>query len=295
MHNKKKIEQEIEMVLTLKLLAEAYEEISVSRMQLVRSKVLSTREYIEKLSEVFSDVKLSYKKQLQKLIKKGKKMEGGFSFDTLSKNGREASILITANENFYGGLIKKVFTLFMEKVKQRDTDILVIGKVGKKFLDEAGVRGYKYIQVSDRNMSEEELKALLKETIDYQTVNVFYGQFQNMRSQIPVTHNISGDVAVGDGGKELDEKVNFYFEPSLERVFILFNNQVFSSILKQTLGEAELARLASRVWAMDEALTNIHGSHEKLKKDRNRVQKLIENKKQIQRVSGFLIWGQKGN
>lgn len=294
MHNKRKIEQEIEVVLTLKFLAEAYEEISISRMQLVRGKVLSTREYIEKLSEVFSDVKSSYRKELEALMEKGKKIDGGFSFSTLNKNGREVSIFVAANEMFYGGLIKKIFSLFMQNVSSSNSDIIVVGKVGKKLMDESSIKKqYKYVEVSDRNMSNDQLKELIKSTIEYQTVNVFYGQFQNMRNQIPVKNNISGDIKDVNTEKE-EKRVSYYFEPSLEKVFAIFNNQIFSSFLKQAMSEAELARLASRVWAMEDALGNIAVTHKRLKQDKIRALKLSENSKQIQRVSGFLIWGQLG-
>jgi len=84
--------QKIEMVDTIKTIAEAYQEISVLRMQKIRSSVLYTRQYLDELSELFYDVKEAYKYQMK--LEKNKE-------HAIEKNGRSAVVLMVSTISIF--------------------------------------------------------------------------------------------------------------------------------------------------------------------------------------------------
>jgi len=90
-----------------------------------------------------------------------------------------------------------------------------------------------------------------------------------------------------NGQKEYD----FIFEPSLEKLLNFFETQVFSSLFKQTVTEAELARLASRIKAMEQAIVFITTRMENLSSAQRRAKRNLENRKQLERVAGISLWG----
>lgn len=287
MSDTRKIKQELLGISTLKVLAESFEQISVTRMRHVRGRVLATREFLDNLSKVYLQVKGNYKREIEKFEKKGKK--GVVSFTTLVKNGKEVSVLITANNKLYGDIVKKVFRLFVEQIKDTKDDIVVIGRVGKDLLQEAKItKNFSYVEVSDRDITKDELRALMKLTINYEKINVYYGQFENMMSQLAVRKNISGDSLTPE--EEELERTHFFFEPKLEDIFVLFENQVYASLLKQAVQEAELARHASRLQQMEKALSNIGRESARLQKLHKQAFHLVENNMQMQRMRGYLLW-----
>jgi F0F1-type ATP synthase gamma subunit len=64
MLNKKSLLQEVALVDSIKTISEAYQEISVMKMQKIRHSVLYTRQYLAELSDLFYDVKEAYKLEL---------------------------------------------------------------------------------------------------------------------------------------------------------------------------------------------------------------------------------------
>ena len=115
MQNRKSLIDEIELVNNLKMLTQAYEEISVIKMQRVRDSVLKNRDFITGISYVYYDVKTSYRRQIEELMKQ-KKSANISSFSTIKKNGKSVSVLLSANNKLYGDIILKVFYLFPGRV-----------------------------------------------------------------------------------------------------------------------------------------------------------------------------------
>jgi F0F1-type ATP synthase gamma subunit len=87
-----------------------------------------------------------------------------------------------------------------------------------------------------------------------------------------------------------EKKYTYYFEPSLEKVLNFFESQVFASLLKQTVHEGELARLASRVKSMETALVNIEKEEKMIKAEARKLKKNTENKKRTESLAGIALW-----
>lgn len=295
MQNRTKTVKDIEFTSTLKLLAKAYEEISVIKMQRVKSSVLTTRDFIEDLNEVFVDVRSSYEDQIKSLMDKNKKGKNQVGFTTQRKNGREVLVFISADEKLYGDIVKKVFHLFTFYLKERQdkkraVDIVIVGKYGKELFDSLRMNiPYTFIEVPDSHVKLTDLKPVIDIISDYETVNVFYGKFDNVVTQEATATDVTGAPFLGLS-KKIEKKVSYFFEPSLQEILRFFETQVFASLFKQTIHESELSRLASRIKAMEEALSNINRTEVQLKGQERRYKKLDQNRKQMETMSGMRLW-----
>lgn len=287
MKTKAQINTEKQFVSTLKTLAQAYEEISVIRMQRVRNSVLTTRDFLSSLAEVFRDVKSSYQKEIER-HQKGKK--GNLLLKPV-KNGKTVSVFLSSNNKLYGDIVNRVFDLFTESIKDQQTDIVIVGRIGKQLFDQKNTgRTYTYFEIPDQSPKLQDLKPILLFVVPYEKIIVYYGQFANMISQIPVSTEVSGAESLEIKEEADAPKTQFFFEPSLETILEFFEDQVFTSLLKQVVDESELSRLAARIKSMEDSLGNIEKQEQKLKLDTFRSKHLLENAKQIQRLAGISLW-----
>jgi F0F1-type ATP synthase gamma subunit len=281
MQNKNKTTSDLELVGTLKMLAEAYEEVSVLKMQKVRGSVLTTRDFLDGLSSVFVDVKRNYGRKLQKLTKKSN-TTAHTTFSTRTHNGKRLSVFLSANSKFYGDIIRRVFEVIIKDIQNRQSDILIIGKMGKELMDSSKMKkNYFYFEMSDGDIAVNDLRPIVDTLIRYETVDVYYGRFSNMVNQVPTMTNVSGQEILEAQDNATDEVVQYAFEPSLEEILNFFENQVFVSLFKQTVNEGELARLASRIRAMEEALGNIEKLEPQIMRESRAYRKAQQNKKQL--------------
>lgn len=287
MQNRRQLEEDIEAMKTLKLLVQEYEQIAVTRMQKVRDKVINGRFFLDGLNYVFGDVKAGYRQELERLLQRNKKV-GHEILTTLNKNGKSVSVLISANTTLYGLILKKVFDLFLEYV-EKETDVIIVGKIGKKLFEKARPdRPFSYFEIPDVSTNTGNLKDLLSALINYQKVEIFYGKFYNVMNQMPTASNISGGQIFGAQTRE--EKYQIAFEPDIENVFQFFETQVFNNMFYQIAQEAELARHGSRIGKMEEALGNINVKERLLYNKHHTVKKRLENKKRLEGLAGISLW-----
>lgn len=284
-----KIKDELELVDAFKKLAQAYEEIAVIKMQRVRDSVLSTRGFLERLSFVFTDVKQSYRKEIEHLLKQKKSGKGiPTKYQT---NGRTAKVFLSSNTKMYGDIVNRVFSLFAQNTSNGDFDIVVIGKLGKELFEQKFPnKKYSYFDLPDSGVKLSDLEKIALLLINYDVVEVFYGKFENVAKQTPTAFKITGQEELETEEKEGQEKIGFFFEPSLDTILTFFQDQVFSSLFRQSISEGELARFSSRIMAMEEALTNIDKSEKGLRLSARRQKKLFSNKKQLERLASYTLW-----
>ena len=279
------IQTDIDLVNTVKTVTQVYQEIAVMKMQRVRGSVLVTRDYLEKLSEIFYEVKRSYNRELNRLLEKEKKQNKEV------KQDKELSILISPNTKLYGEVVYKVVKLFIEDIKKSKSEIGIIGRLGKDLFDNEKIeRQYTYFEIPDSEIRMEDLRAIIAYIASFEKINVYYPRFENVVSQKASISNLSGDAPLKEGeGLNYRERA-YLFEPNLEKILLYFRNQMISSLFKQTVHESQLARFASRIRAMEEALDHIDVRSRQLTTEQRRMKKIDENKKQLERISGMTLW-----
>ncbi len=290
MQNIKGIKSDFELMGALRTVCEAYEEIAVIRMRRVKSSVLSTREFLAKIGDIFANLR-SYEKRLkleeEKHGGKKKAKKEAASVDDFERKGT-VSILLAPNSKMYGDIVARTYRVFRDKVNNSDTDIVILGKVGKEFYEkESHKKAYTYFDIPDSGVTMEDLKQVIYHVSHYEKIDVYFGKFESFINQTPVNQNLLG--------QEFETKTNqdFYgyiYEPSFGTVKGFFETQIFASLLKQSVFEGQLGRYASRVKAMEMALENIDNNSKRLKSTYRRVQRQVENRKQIGIISGLSLW-----
>lgn len=290
MITKKELEIEIENLGGLNDMVKAYEEIAATRIMHSRQKVLTNRNFVEELGEIFSEVVASYKDQVDKLIK-SKKFLQPKDVTFINKNGKTLYLLISANTGLYGNIIKRTFDLFLEKSKKENADIAIVGRIGLGMWQQHKMQNkYFYFDFPDQSVDENSLNKILEFIISYKKVVIFYGRFQNLVTQEATFSDISGDTLPN---QEKDNKphVKYVFEPSLEKTLEFFEKQIFASIFEQTMRESQLAKIASRLTSLDTASENIMKEIEEVTNMKNVTTHRQINKKQLETFSSRILWG----
>lgn len=287
--SKRKITKEIQLVQNFKSLATAYQEISQYKMRLTRDSILKNREFLEEISEIFFDVKLSYISILALLLRHHRK-NGILQFAGIEKNGKKIAVLVTANAKHYGTIVTRVFDTFFTEIQKQPCDIFILGKVGRALFDAKQTgRDYAYFEIPDTDSTVDTLAPLIEHLLPYEKVIVYYGKFLNVLSQTPVAVNISGDKPLEE--KTLQEHAFTYlFEPHVEEILHFFQTQVFTSLFNQSVHEGELARHASRITSMEETIRLIEETVKILQKQEKMTLIGESNKRQLQQLSGMALW-----
>lgn len=290
MQNKQRIKTEIELMSTLRLVTQAYEEIAVMRMQRIRDSVLHTRLFIGELAQVFVDVKSNYNNTgMNMFMKKKIDKKGNASASIVDKNGKAVAVLVTTNSKMNGEIIPKVFAQFYKYVNEHDCDLVIVGKMGKQLYEQMSKkREYTFFELGENNITNVSLRELVLAMLPYKEINIFYGKFESLLYQNPTISNLSGD-SVEQKAVADTKPVLFMFEPSIDKILEFFETQIFSSLVKQTISESELARYASRIRSMEEAMQNIDKSSKGLKYQANKIRKLVSNKKQLEIMSRVVL------
>ena len=294
MAQRKLVIEELAALNSLKDLAESYEEIAVVRMQKIKDSVLKTREFLASISDVYVDLKSSYGREIKELLSKMKEGDKHI-LPSLQKNGKNLLVYLASNGRLYGSVTQKTYRLFITAVKESEptqTDIIIIGKAGKEMYENSGVnRPFEYFEIPDTTVEINHIKQLMKKFLVYESVNVFYGKFGNVVKQTPIATSISGNAIFETEAPEVVSREDrFIFEPTLEKILHFFETQIMANLFSQTLLENQLARHASRVSAMEEALIHIEEETKKLHREQTRMKHLSANKKQLETIGGLILW-----
>lgn len=276
-----------EFLLTLRTIMETYEEIAASRMQNIRNSVLQSRTFVLEVNSIFQEVKSSYKKNLVALMRK-KKIKDPLKLSLINRNGKTLFVLLSSNTGLYGDIIQRTFSLFSEQFRQEKADAAIIGRVGyQQFSQEFTKVPFTYFDLPDNKIDSQALAEIISFLIQYDKIVVFYGQFKNVVLQEPLMLNISGDLLPST---EQNTQIKYFFEPSLEKILEFFEKEIFSSIFQQIVLEAQLAKFAARMVALDEATGNIRNKLKETIFQQERIRHQGRNKKQIEALASISLW-----
>jgi len=294
MAQKNIILEELEALNSLKDLAQSYEEIAVIRMQKIKDTVLKTRDFLSDLSDVYVDLKASYLREVKELLAKRKQGDKTI-LPIIQKNGKTLLVYLSSNGRLYGSVTQKTFRLFIHDLKKPEyesADLLIIGNAGKEMYESSGTgKAFQYFELPDTNVNMNQIKGLMKKFLPYEKVYIYYGKFGNVVSQNPLATSISGnEIFERETTMQLAREDRFIFEPNLEKMLHFFETQVMANLFGQTLLENQLARHASRVNAMEEALVHIEEESKKLHRIETRIKHQIQNRKQLETISGLALW-----
>ncbi len=277
MISKKQIKVEIEGLMDLKGLVEVYEEVAAGRMQRVRGAVIQSREFLFGLLEVFKKVSAAYKGQDKATWRQ--------------RNGRAVAVFVSANAGLYGDIVDRTFDLFADYVGHNKTDVVVLGKLGLKMMnDRMPKQLYNYFDFSDEEVEMASFEVIMRYLIQFEKILVFYGTFKTILTQVPTQTSVSGD-AIMTGSTGEKKPVEYLFEPSVGVIAQVFEGEILSSLFEQTLHESQLAKFASRMLALDHSIDNIENRLGVMHQEETRVRHRLANKKMLGTISGISLWG----
>lgn len=288
MLDSRQLKSNFEFLESIRSLCVAYEQISVMKMKKIKNAVLYTRNFYDELSEVYSQMKATYKNQVMSLAKKNK-IKDPEKLLLMGENEKSVAVLLSANNKLYGDILNKVFYKFAQETKNQNTDLVIVGRLGKEMYDGYGFKkSYTFFEIPDIDLTVNDLKPVINNIIKYSTINVFFGRYETFFSQLALNKNIRGDIVVGND-PEMKEKKFYYFEPNLEKILLYFETQIFSNFFKQTAYEGQLARYASRISAMEQALGAIDKEGKTTTALKIKLQNNLIEKKQNERVVQIFI------
>lgn len=278
--------ENIESIKALGNLINAYEEIASIRMKKIRDTVLRNRLYQDEINEIFEKVRKWYSRESFALARnRGKSKQITF----IPHNGKNVSVLMSANTGLYGNIIPDTYRMFMKEARETQSEITIIGKYGfQLFLSENIGRPYTYFDFPDYGEDNDKLYEIIKHIVQYEQIHVYYGKFRNIITQEPTMLSVSAKIELTDEKEETGKKEYYIFEPTLEKILIFFETQIFSSLFQQSLKESQLSKYASRFVAMDKANSNTKNELKKLDFEKNRIIHNNFNKKQQNVVAGLV-------
>jgi ATP synthase F1 gamma subunit len=286
----KQIVEEIKSLENIQGLVQTYEEIAASRMQKVKNSVLSNREFLDVLGEIFAQVKFSYEREIAALKDKAEKEK---SLSIIARNGKTVSVLLSANTGLYGDIIRNTFEKFLGGIRDKETDIVIVGRIGKGTFESAlpdlATKDYKYFELSDSTSAPEDFREIISYIVEYEKVVVYHGRFESILSQVPVEDVLTGEYVMEE--QVAVEGQAYIFEPSLPAIVSFFESEILASIFEQSLHESSLSKFASRMINLDRAVVNIDESLVKTNFRWQRARHQNMNKKQLGMLASMSLWG----
>lgn len=281
MATKRQLETEKMGLVEIKSLVEAYEEIAAMKMQKVRTAVLTAREFLGGLSEIFGEVKFNYAQEVLTLERKKIR---------LGKVGKTVAVWISANAGLYGDIVERSFNLFTDYLAKNQAEVVVVGRLGTKMMaDRLPKILYNYYDLEDDRVEVEDLVLIMRYLLQYQKIVVFYGQFKSLVNQVPVATSVSGD-EIYQGSQGGQGKHKYLFEPKIADVLDFFEGQMLTTMFEQTVHESQLAKFASRLMSLDTAVENIDKKVGQLNQERMRLKHRSDGRKQLGRIAGMSLW-----
>lgn len=288
MRDKNDINKELDELEDFQTLTEAYTEIAAVRMKKTRDKVLLNREYLVKLDSVFSDVRVSYAREVLKLGESSRYSQDKITF--LAHNGKTVGVFLAANTGLYGDIINRTFDYFVQDLSQIDMEVTVIGKLGQSYFESSFPKHpYTFFSLSDRKIQPQELSAIIRHLVQYEEIRVYYPSYRSAATQKPSRYTISAETPLSEIQRKSKNLSHYLFEPSLKEVLVFFEKEIFASLLDQTIRDAQLAKFAARIMALDRAGENIKTELGKLKTLQIRGIHRERNKKQLESVIGKFV------
>lgn len=275
----KDIKEEIASLGSLRNLVEIYGEIASVRMKKIRDFVLKNREFLSAINDIFQAVLISYAAKVATLVKKGK-IEKGSKVTFLAHNGKTVAVIISANTGFYGELVPATFRQFVQDIRRQDVEVTIIGRLGLSLFREGEPsRPCTYFDFPDYGIDAAKLSAIIRHLVQYDEIHVYYGKYQSVVTQKPTMFAISAGTIVAE--ETPTPQVQYIFEPTMEKILMVFETEIFASLFDQAVRESQLAKFASRILAMDMAGENVRQSLKKVNLEKLRFSHRTANRKQL--------------
>jgi len=287
MVNEKDLREEISQVGSLGQLVEVYGEIASFRMKKIRDFVLKNRDFLNSINDIFKEALSNYSRKLAQLVEKGKlKKSGKVTF--LAHNGKTVAVFISANTGFYGEVVQETYKKFLKETKDQDVEVTMIGRLGRSlFVGTQPKIPYTYFELPDYGIDRSKMAEVVRHLVQYERILVYFGKYKSVITQTPSRFTISAGTKLDEDIKETP--VTYIFEPSVEKLLMFFETEIFASLFDQSIRESQLAKFASRILAMDKANQNIDKRLRELNLERLKLSHKKVARKQLNSLTSVMF------
>jgi ATP synthase F1 gamma subunit len=278
----KGVTQELSELRVIHNVVTAYQEIAANHMQEIREQVLTKRDFFVDVNAIYQEVIRSYRREIEKLAKKEQE-KASESLSLIKRNGKTVFVFLSANTGLYGSIIRNTFALFLSEMKALSPlpEVVVIGELGKQlYIDAKTGKEATYFTLSDSIVDQKELESCISFLLQYEKIYIYHGQFQSVVSQVPMKANLSG-AADAKEAPAMKPTKRYFFEPSLKNIVMFFETEIFSVLMEQTVYESALAKFASRMVALEQAVEKVKDRVTVAERESLRLKHFIQNKKQL--------------
>lgn len=242
MRNSKIIQQEMDQIETVDLLAETFKGISSHHISRLKERVLQSKEFFSDLWSIYIQLRKNPKDR---------------SHHVPEYPDKTLYIVVTAEGGLSGDIDKRLVEWMLESFNPETHDIVVLGHHGVLQLAQREVGILKYYKVPDTDVTQINPTPIINDVMMYGNAEVFYQTYVTLGRQ--ELKSIDLFEAVVDLGAETEAegeaitRENYIFEPSFVEVINYMESIMMGVALSQAVLESKLAQYASRFNAMSAA------------------------------------------
>ncbi len=262
--------------------------VAASKVRRAQERIESARPYSQKMEELVNSLAQRVEGEPHPLLR-----------DSM-KSDRAVLLVVTSDKGLCGGYNTNISRLALQFLRRREeegkeTEIVVVGRKGRTFLD---LRGYAFKEEFQevygkidfalaRTISDILMKAFLEEGFD--EIHVLTTEFVSILNQKPGINRLLPLAPVApDGVDESGEPVNadFIYEPSMEGMLASILPRHITVQVFRALLDAEASEFGSRMTAMDSATRNAEEMIETLTLQMNRARQASITKELLEVIAG---------
>lgn len=258
------------------------------KMKIVKMEIEKIEHYLSGASATYRSSKLSFasgaRRGLRALILKN-------SLRQTSR--RRILVLISSQDYYYGKLIPTLFDLFIGEFRRGSADGLILGNIGAQML-EAGKMKVANITTFDFNLTDPDWSVIHQVSQilgDYREIVIFYVQHKSVFTQEALRAEVTStfEVSLSDDIKK------YLFKPQAPESLSYLERQMVTGNFLQKLYESQLAKYGAQIKDLElgQVAEKMAQAIEQLGRNRRKVRKTVNNKKQLQLFTGLNLW-QKG-
>ena len=244
----KEIKNRIRSMESTKQLTKAMEMVAASKLRRAQAQVVSSRPYFEILFSTIHEIVDSNR---------------DFSSPYLCKREvkKTAYIVIAGDRGLAGGYNNNVFKMVMSEIKDKDVQVLPIGKKAVDYFrsHNVPVLTTNYATAEDVSIGDcfSVAKNLCKRYLagEFDEIHVAYTNFVSVLSQTPSTLRLL-PLLRHETGKEGTMQSDMLYEPDATEVFEAIIPEYLGGVLYGALCESRASEQAARRTAMDSASQN---------------------------------------
>ena len=268
----------LEDVSSLKMVAQAYTEISAIKLQKIRSGIERNRIFFQEITSVF------------RMVKVAADQRGREQAVPAARKKKAVSILLTSNQRFYGDLEYHLTQFFTEHTSTFNTDRIVIGSTAKDFFRAMAQPPPHQLYLFSSDIPPlEELRKLVDTLTDYEQIFVYYCRMQSVLVQTPSVVDL---LQKPPEHYLMSKEHSFHsiFEPDIDEMLQFFNTQITMLLLEQIFLESELARTAARLTAMNQAELNADDMIKKQRRLLASAKRSLDSARLLDTIAGMSNW-----